>query len=104
MKIMSSIILRVCDLNVGFGEGGIEVQSFGSRFRARKHSVDTRSAVTSESTGLLVQSNKRSKRSAMNDEPDERIVVPATNDPGGHHDARFAQNCPGLKSRDFGRP
>jgi hypothetical protein len=98
MKIVASTILCVRDPNVGFGEGGIEVQSFGSRFRAGNHSADTRSAVTSESARLLVQSNKRSERSAMNDEPDGRIIVPAADDPGGHHDARFARE-PRLQLR-----
>ncbi len=88
MKIVPSTILRVRDPNVGFDEGGIEVHSFGSRFRAGNHSADTRLVVMSESARLLVQSNKRSKRSAMNHEPDGRIVIPAADDPGGHHDAR----------------
>jgi hypothetical protein len=90
MKIVVSTILRVHDPNVGFGEERIKVQSFGSRFRARNHSADTRLTVMSKSARFLVQSNKRSERSAMNDEPDRRIVVPAADDPRGHHDARFA--------------
>ncbi len=96
--MVASTILRVRDPKVGLGEGGIEVQSFRSRFRARNHSAGTRSAVTSESPGLLVQSNKRSERPAMNDEPDRLIVVPAADDPGGHHDARFARK-PRLQLR-----
>jgi hypothetical protein len=46
----------------------------------------------------LVQSNKRSERSAMNDEPDWPIVVPATDDLCGHRDARFARE-PRLQLR-----
>jgi len=91
MKIVPSTILCVRDPNVGFGEGGIEVQSFGSRFRVGNHFADIRSAVTSKSARVLVQRNKRSKRSAMNDELDRWIVVPTADDPGGHHDARFTQ-------------
>jgi len=91
MKIVPSTIFHVRDPNVGFGEGGIKVQSFDFRFCVGNHSADTRLAVSSESARLLVQSNKRSKRSTMNDEPDRRIVVPTTDDPGGHHDARFAR-------------
>ncbi len=34
----------------------------------------------------------------MNHEPDGRIVIPVANDPGGHHDARFAQE-PRLQLR-----
>ncbi len=98
MKIVPSTILRVRDPNVGFGKGGIEVQSFGSRFHVGKHSIDIRSAVTSESPRLLVQSNKRSKRSTMNDKPDGQLVVPTTDDPGGHHDTHFAQE-PRLQLR-----
>jgi hypothetical protein len=98
MKMVASTILCVRDPNVGFDKGRIEVHSFGSRFRARDHSTDTRSAVTSESARLLVQSSKRSERSAMNDEPDRRIVVPAADDPGGHHDACFARE-PQLQLR-----
>ncbi|CAM6079018.1 unnamed protein product [Sphagnum tenellum] len=91
MEMVAPTILRVRDPKVGLSEGGIEVQSFGSRIRARNHSACTRSVVTGESPGLLVQSNKRSERATMNDEPNQRIVVPAADDPGGHHDARFAQ-------------
>jgi hypothetical protein len=98
MKMVVTIILRVRDHNVGFGEGRIEVQSFCSRFRARNHLASTRSAILSESAKLLVQSSKRFERSAMNDEPNRRIVVPTTDDPGGHHDARFTRE-PGLQLR-----
>jgi hypothetical protein len=88
--VVASTILRVRDPNVGFGEGGIEVRSFTPGFSAGNHSIDTQSAVTSEPAKLLVQSSKRSERSTMNDEADRRIVVPATDDPCGHHDMRFA--------------
>jgi len=98
MKMVASTILRVRDPKVGLGEGGIEVQSFGSRIRVRNHFACTRSAVTGESPGLLVQSSKRSERAAMNDKPDRGIVVPAADDPGGHHDVRFARK-PRLQLR-----
>jgi hypothetical protein len=91
MKIVPLTILRVRDPSVRFDEGRIEVQSFGPTFRVENHSIDTRSVVTSELARLLVQGDKRSKRSAMNDELDGRIVVPIIDDPGGHHDARFAR-------------
>jgi hypothetical protein len=54
MKIVASTIFHVRDLNMGFGEGGIEVQNFGSRFRAGNQFANTWSAVTSESAKLLV--------------------------------------------------
>jgi hypothetical protein len=54
MKIVPLTILRVCDPSVRFDEGGIEVQSFGPRFRVENQSVDTRSVVTSELAQLLV--------------------------------------------------
>ncbi len=54
MKIVASTIFHVRDLNMGFGEGGIEVQNFGSRFRAGNQFANTWSVVTSESAKLLV--------------------------------------------------
>jgi len=54
MKMVASTILRVRDPNVGFGEGGMEVQSFSPGFSAGDHSTDTRPAVTSEPARLLV--------------------------------------------------
>jgi hypothetical protein len=83
--------IGVYDPSVGFRKGQINVHSFRPRFLTGNHSVHTRSIVTSESTRLLVQNNKRSKRFAMNDEPDGWIVVPTPNDAGGHHNACFPQ-------------
>jgi hypothetical protein len=37
-----------------------------------------------------LQNNKGFKRSTMNDKPNERIVIPTPNDPGGHHNTHFA--------------
>jgi hypothetical protein len=90
MKVVPSIILGVHNPSVGFRKGGINVHSFCPGFLTGNHSAHTRLIITSESTRLLVQNSKRSKRSTMNDEFDGWIVVPTPDAPGGYQNISFA--------------
>ncbi len=90
MKVVPSTSLGVHDPSVRFRKGQIKVHSFRPGFLAGNHSARTGSIVTGESTRLLVQGSKGSKRSMMDHEPHGWVVVAAPDDLSGHQDTSFA--------------
>ncbi len=90
MKVVPSTSLGVHDPSVRFRKGQIKVHSFRPGFLAGNHSARTRSIVTGESTRLLVQGSKGSKRSMMDHEPHGWVVIAAPDDLSGHQDTSFA--------------